>query len=200
MPHGVHTILLWPMPKTSTPQQGWADSFLSPARSLGKGAAPRPCKVWTDMWVKRAFMSHFCQRGPTHAQRQHPQATIAGDEVLPPRAPSSGYNSCRAGLSVGPADIWLGGSAPATGHWYSWWREGGGGWTAMKKKYPKFCKVLLMKATVLAFLPCAKDLAEPTRLRSLHSKLEEFGTVQGSPPYFASIPQQCLCLLNILQV
>jgi len=57
-----------------------------------------------------------------------------------------------------------------------------------------------MKATVLAFLPCAKDLAAATRLRTLHSKLEEFGAVQGSPPNFASIPQQCPCLLNTLWV
>lgn len=70
----------------------------------------------------------------------------------------------------------------------------------MEKKDTKFCKVLLMKATVLAFLPCAKDLAEPTRLRTSHSKLEEFGAVQRRPPDFASIPQQHPCLLNILRV
>lgn len=53
--------------------------------------------------------------------------------------------------------------------------------------------------------PCTPSLcqglvAEPRRLRTLNSKLEEFGTVQGSPSNFASIPQQCLCLLNIFWV
>lgn len=157
------------MPKISTPQQGWTVSSLFPTQRPGKVAAPWPCKVWTNTGVKRAFTSRFCPRGPTRAQHQHPQTTVAGGEVLPPRGPSSGDNSCRTGLSGGPADIWLGGSAPATRDWHLWRREGGGGWTATGKKCPKFCKVLLTKAAVLAFLPCAKDLAEPTRLRTLHS-------------------------------
>lgn len=65
-----------------------------------------------------------------------------------------GNNSHRTWLSGGLAATWLGGSTPVT---RQWWR-GGGDWTAMKKTYPKICKVVLMKATVLAFLPCARDL------------------------------------------
>lgn len=154
---------------------------------------------------------------PTRGWREPLRPTSAGeDQHVPntsiPKPPSPGVrschredlhrgdNSCRTGLSGEPAGIWLGGSAPATRHWHLWRREGGGGWTATGKKYPKFCKVLLTRAAVLAFLPCAKDLAEPTRLKTLHSKLEEFVAVQGSPPNFASIPQQRPCLLNILWV
>lgn len=62
----------------------------------------------------------------------------------------------------------------------------------MVKKYPKFCIVLLMKATVLAVFPCAKDLAEPTSQRTIYSKLEEFDTVQESPSnllvFLSSVP------------
>lgn len=70
-----------------------------------------------------------------------------------------------------------------------------------KKKVPQD----LQSSADEGYSPCTPVLcqglvAEPTRLRTLNSKLEEFGTVQGSPSNFASIPQQCLCLLNIFWV
>lgn len=108
-----------------------------------------------------------------------------------------GNNSHRTWLSGGLAATWLGGPTPVT---RQWWR-GGGDWTAMKKNVPQD----LQSCADEGNRPCIPSLCqglvpEPTRLRTFNRKLEEFGTVQGSPSNFATIPQQCLCLLNIFWV
>lgn len=114
--------------------------------------------------------------------------------------PPRGNISHRMGLSAGLAATWLGGPAPVTRQWNLGWR-GGWVWAAMKKNIAQD----LQSSAVEGNSPCIPSLcqgfvAEPTKLRTLNSKWEEFGTVQGSPSNFASIPQQCLCLLNIFWV
>lgn len=133
------------------------------------------------LWPERTNMC------PTQAS----QAIAAGSEVLPPHRWHNPW------MSRGPAKVWLCGSASAAGHEPLWWR--GGGRTPMEK-IPCMFQSAADGGNSPAFLTHAKDFADPAGLRNLCSKLEEFGAVQGSPPSFASIPQQCVCLLNIVWV
>lgn len=142
------------------------------------------------MWPEGAFTSHFWQTAPVLASPSHYSQGLS--TLL------QGNNSHRL-LSGGLAATWLGGPTPVTrqGNFLERRRRR----NCIEKNIPQDLQSSADEGNSPRILSLCQGLvAEPTRLRTLNSKLEEFGTVQGSPSNFASIPQQCLCLLNIFWV